>query len=59
MAQVVEIEDTDDDSTDEMEIESSDDDSSTNEASAEERAFLKAIAKEEQKANKESSDDSE
>ena len=59
MAQVVEIEDTDDDSTDEMEIESSDDDSSTNEASAEERAFLKAIAKEEQKANKESSDNSE
>ena len=57
-AEIVAIEQSSDDqTTDEMEMESSDDES-TNQASAEERAFLKAIQKEEQKATK-GSDNSE
>lgn len=57
-AEVVEIEgSTDDDSEQEMDTDSSDDEQSNNQASAEEKAFLKAIDKEEQKANKKSNSD--
>jgi membrane carboxypeptidase/penicillin-binding protein len=58
-AQIVAVEPSSDEdsSSDEMEMESSDDET-TNQASAEERAFLKAIQKEEQKATK-GSDNSE
>ena len=56
---VVEVEpSTDEDTFDEEDTESSDEEDSNNQATAEERAFLKAIAKEEQKTNK-TSDNSE
>jgi hypothetical protein len=57
-AQIVAVEpSSDDESTDDMDTESSDEEESNNDATAEERAFLKAIEKEEQKANKKSDSD--